>query len=447
MTARSQPSGDRTILVVDDLAPQRDLILTCLREWGWQAIGAVDGSSACELLGTTHVDMVISDVRMPGMSGLELAQFVRERFPTTPCLLLTAFPDIRQAVEAVKDGALDYLVKPIDLDELRDVVGNVLGDAPRHAADLPSPPDGLVFVDPVMHRVIEEVHLVAGSDATVLITGESGVGKEIIADLIHTWSPRTRRPFVKMNCAAIPENMLESEMFGHEKGAFTGAVSAREGRWRAADKGTLLLDEIGELPAPLQAKLLRALQDGSCSPLGSDRTTVVDVRVIAATNKDLEEEVAAGRFRQDLYYRLNVFEIHLPPLRERRRDILPMARAFAREFMGRSARIGAAAEHIIESYSWPGNVRELRNVIERACLLARGGIVLPEHLSPRLLRTARGEGADDVGKGEAQTLAELEKRTILEALARNNGNRTRTAVELGISRRALIYKLKSWGAS
>jgi len=448
MTDRKPFSRQRTILVVDDLDPQRDLILTCLREWGWHAVGSADGKRACELLESTPVDMVISDVRMPGMSGLELVHAVRERFPTIPILLITAYPDIRQAVEAVKDGALDYLTKPIDLDELHDLVSNALGMCPERVADLPPLPEGVVFADPIMHRLLEEIHLVADSNAAVLLRGESGAGKEIVADLVHRWSPRATRPFIKLNCAAIPENMLESEIFGHEKGAFTGAASAREGRWRAADGGTLLLDEIAEMPPALQAKLLRALQDGSCSPLGSDRTYTADVRVIAASNRDIEEEVQNGRFREDLYYRLNVVEIYMPPLRERSLDILPLARRFAHEFMGRSARIGAATEQVLEKYPWPGNVRELRNVIERACLMARGDILLPNHLPARVLR-AVAPPPDNPASGTSAagnaTLADTEKRTVLAALARNNGNRTRTAAELGISRRTLIYKLKAWG--
>jgi transcriptional regulator with PAS, ATPase and Fis domain len=279
----------------------------------------------------------------------------------------------------------------------------------------------------------------------VLIAGESGTGKEIVADLVHAWSSRAQGPLVKLNCAALPDQLLESELFGHERGAFTGAQASRSGRWKAADGGTMMLDEIGELALPLQAKLLRALQDGSYSPLGSDRTLHANVRVVAASNRDLQAAVAEGRFREDLYYRLNVIEIYLPPLRERPDDIIALARRFADEFLDEAARISPATERLLLAYPWPGNVRELRNVLQIACLRARGAVILPEHLSLRVLRGAATAQPSSPADAGGQSLADLEKRQILEMLAACGGNRTRAAERLGIGRRTLLYKLKSYG--
>lgn len=435
---RPQPP---VVLIVDDERTQRELVARCVREWGFDAVLAENGQEALAVLAATPVEMLISDVRMPRLNGIELVGRVRERFPRLPVLLITAYPDIRQAVSVVKDGALDYLAKPIDLGELRDLLVATLGPQTPVTESLPPLRPGTVVHSAAMQQILQEVHLVSQSDATVLITGESGSGKEVIADLLHAWGPRSSRPIVKLNCAAIPAAMVESELFGHERGAFTGAQSAREGRWKTAHEATLMLDEVGELPLPLQAKLLRALQDGSYSPLGSDQTHYADVRVIAATNCELEQAIAERRFREDLYYRLNVVELHLPPLRERLDDIVPMARLFATEFGGEPARLSPATQRLLLAHSWPGNVRELRNVLARSCLMARGGVILPEHLPPRL-RSGTPQPASPVG--EVQTLAAGEKQRILAALAQCQGNRTRAALLLGIGRRTLVYRLKSY---
>ncbi len=434
------------ILLVDDLRPQRELLAKCLREWGYEVVDVASGDQAITILQTTRIDLLITDVRMPGISGLELVDILREHFPAVPVLLVTAYPDIRQAVAAIKDGAIDYLAKPVDLDELRDLVEHALGGRPRHEVALPPLPEGVVFADPAMAGVLRDAFRVADSRATILITGESGVGKEVLFDLVCSWSSRAKAPAVRLNCAAIPATMLESEIFGHEKGAFTGAANSRDGRWRTADGGTLMLDEVAELPLPLQAKLLRALQDGSYSPLGSDRTFHADVRVIAATNKSLEEEIAEGRFREDLYYRLNVVELHIPALRERPLDILPLSRRFLAEFLGPRVRLGAGTEQVLLAYPWPGNVRELRNAIERGSLMAQGDILLPEHLSPRIVAEAEQQPRAPlpVAADSDHTLAAAERQVILAALARCDGNRTRAAKELGIGRRTLIYKLKAY---
>lgn len=438
--------SNAVILVADDLKGQRELIAKCCREWGHDAIDVPDGNHAMTVLQTTAVDMVITDVKMPGISGLELLPFIQEHCPGVPVLLVTAYPDVRQAINAVKDGVVDYLVKPVDLDELKDLIENALGTGSRPARELPPLPADVVFNNRRMIRLLEDASLVADSDATILILGESGTGKEVLFDLIYSWSSRSAGPAVKLNCAAIPENIIESEIFGHEKGAFTGAVSARMGRWHAADGGTLMLDEIAELPLPLQAKLLRALQDGSYSPLGCDKTLYADVRVVAATNKDLEKRVKEGKFREDLYYRLNVIEFLVPPLRDRKEDILPLATRFLRELLGKTARIGSGTERVLLEYPWPGNVRELRNVMERGSLMAQGDILLAEHLPARVVKhvSASEQDSSALPDAPAQTLAESEQQLILAALARCNGNRTQTAKELGIGRRTLIYKLKSY---
>jgi DNA-binding NtrC family response regulator len=275
----------------------------------------------------------------------------------------------------------------------------------------------------------------------VLIAGESGTGKEVIADLIHRWSPRASGPLVAANCASLPENLIESELFGHSKGAFTGASEARQGFFRAAHGGTLFLDEIGELPLLLQPKLLRALETGQISPVGSDRVVDVDTRLVAATNRDLDTEVAEGRFRDDLYYRINVVELALMPLRDRREDVLPLARHFASEFAGGPVRLSPQAMNCLLVYAWPGNVRELRNAIQRACLLCRGDVILPEHMPPRI--TCPGNPPERTSETSEGRLSQVERATILATLAECDGNRTRAAKKLGISRRALIYKLQA----
>jgi DNA-binding NtrC family response regulator len=301
-------------------------------------------------------------------------------------------------------------------------------------------PPGVVTISPLMAAVFRDAAVIAPSESRVLITGESGVGKEVVADLIHAWSRRADGPLVKINCAAIPENLLESELFGHEKGSFTGAVQQRIGRFEEANRGTILLDEIGELPLSLQAKLLRVIHDGTFRRIGSARDIRTDARVLAATNRDLEAQIATGKFREDLFYRLNVMEIHVPALRERPEDILPLATHFIGQFSRQKSRFSASVVTALTNYRWPGNVRELRNAMERAALLSRGAIVLPEHLPARVTAVVADiAGVPDTA--EASRLEEIERDAILRALRKNNFNRTETAKELAISRRALTYKL------
>lgn len=444
--AKTSTATKPAILVVDDDSGQRSLLTSFLSTQGFATSAAASGEEALVLLQDRPFDMMISDVRMNGISGLETLRRARLQHRTLPVLLVTAYADIREAVNAIRDGALNYLAKPIDLDELLVAVQSATGIKDRpgiQAPDEKPPPPGIIASSPAMQTLFRDAALVANSDSRVLISGESGAGKEVLADVIHAWSPRASGPFVKVNCAAIPENLLESELFGHEKGAFTGASAARVGRFEQAGGGTLFLDEIAELSLPLQAKLLRAIQDGRIHRVGSNREIRVDLRLIAASNRNLEEEVKQGRFREDLFYRLNVIELIVPPLRDRKDDILLLASRFLEEFSHGRCRLSPAVSDCLKHYHWPGNVRELRNVIERAALLARGELILPEQLTDRV-RSGAPARSDTSAPAAGESLEDQEKQVILTALKKHQYNRSETARALGISRRALLYKLQRW---
>ncbi|HEV2319610.1 MAG TPA: sigma-54 dependent transcriptional regulator [Verrucomicrobiae bacterium] len=439
-------NGKKTacILIVDDDPGQRSLLNSFLKSQHFETVTADSGEQALELLRGGKFDMMISDVRMPGLSGLETLRRARKEHVTLPVLLVTAFTDIRDAVAAMRDGAVNYLAKPIDLDELLASVRNAVGiseNAPPVGTSDEPLPDFLVARSPLMHAVFRDASLIAPSETRVLITGESGVGKEVVADVIHFWSPRASGPMIKINCAAIPEALLESELFGHERGSFTGAHAQRIGRFENASDGTIFLDEIAEMSPGLQAKLLRVTQDGRFQRVGSNKEIQTSARIIAASNRNLEDEVKAGRFREDLFYRLNVVELCVPPLRERREDILPLATRFIEEFAKGRARFSETVGACLETYPWPGNVRELRNAMERAVLLSRSELILPEHL-PSRVREAVGPGAIPRKGLESERWEEIERNAILQALRQHDSNRTETAKALGISRRALLYKLQ-----
>jgi DNA-binding NtrC family response regulator len=431
------------ILIVDDDAGQRSLLDSFLRGQGFETLVVDSGEKALEALRSQPVNMMISDVRMPGMTGLETLRRARQEHAVLPVLLVTAYADIRDAVGAMRDGALNYLAKPIDLDELLATVRQATGlskSVPLKFSADKQLPENVIARSPLMQAVFHDASLIAPSESRVLLTGESGVGKEVLAEVIHSWSSRATGPMVKVNCAAIPETLLESELFGHEKGAFTGATAQRIGRFELANGGTIFLDEIADMSPHLQAKLLRVTQDGLFNRVGSNRELHTNARILAATNQLLEEEVKVGRFREDLFYRLNVVELHLPPLRERPEDILPLASAFIAEFTRGKARFSSSVADHLTRYAWPGNVRELRNAMERAGLLSRGELILPEHLPARV---RSGELTNPPPEpAEAERLGEIERQAIFQALRKHDYNRTETAKALGISRRALIYKLQ-----
>jgi len=439
------------ILVVDDEARMADLIKRELEDHDHTVASSGDGPAALELMEKNDFDLVITDLRMPGMDGLELLQQARQRFPQTEIVLMTAYASAQTAVEAMKEGAYDYLTKPFEMDELLIMVERI-GERQRLALEntqlreeIAGAQVNILGDSPAMRQTLDLVEKVAGQDTTVLIQGESGTGKELIARAIHAASTRSHASLVVVNCAAIPENLIESELFGHERGAFTGADRRRLGRFELADGGTIFLDEVAELAPQAQVKLLRVLQERSLERLGGSETIHVDVRVIAATNQDLEDLVAGGQFREDLYYRLNVFPINLPPLRERRDDVPLLAGYFTgRQQKGNT--LTPQAEEVLSSYSWPGNVRELENVIERACILAgpRGAITTQflSNLVDRIGKTelASGETAIIIPDGGVD-MEELEKQHILGALEKASGNKTEAARLLHMTRRRLYSRM------
>lgn len=440
--------SDLNVLIVDDDSGQRSLLNTFLTGNGFTVTQATSGKEALEFLSRKKFALVISDVRMPVLSGLEMLRELRVGNPDLPVLLVTAYANIRDAVDAMRDGALNYLSKPIDLDELLAMVRNVTGDIQPEDTiqhDRPPLPSDVISNSPLMQSVFRDAALVAPSDSRVLITGESGVGKEVLADTIHRWSKRASAPIIKINCAAIPENLLESELFGHEKGSFTGAHQKRTGHFEAANGGTIFLDEIGEMSPGLQAKLLRITQDGCFRRVGSNTDLKTNVRILAATNRDLEKQIETGGFREDLFYRLNVLELNIPPLRERPEDILPLATYFIGLFVQGKPRFSNTVVECLKIYSWPGNVRELRNAMERAALVSRGEIILPEHLPKRIraeMESIKNNASEIVALPDTQRLEEIERDAILDALRNHHFNRTETAKALAISRRSLTYKLK-----
>jgi DNA-binding NtrC family response regulator len=431
------------ILIVDDDAAQRSLLDSFLRAQGFETRPVASGEQALEALRSESFNMMISDVRMPGLSGLETLRRAREEHVVLPVLMVTAYADIRDAVGAMRDGAVNYLSKPIDLDELLASVRQATGLSQETASppsEHPQLPAEVVARSPLMQAVFCDAALIAPSDSRVLITGESGVGKEVLADVIHAWSPRAAGALIKVNCAALPENLLETELFGHEKGAFTGASAQRTGRFEQANGGSIFLDEIAEMSPQLQAKLLRVIQDGCFQRIGSNADRHTDARILAASNRDLDEEVKKERFREDLFYRLNVVELNIPPLRERPEDIVPLATQFIAKFSPGHARFAPAVIQSLECYSWPGNVRELRNAMERSALLSRGELVLLDHLPARVRAVA--QNASSSPPQDPAQLGDIERQAIFEALRRHSFNRTETAKALGISRRTLIYKLQ-----
>jgi DNA-binding NtrC family response regulator len=444
------------ILVVDDEANARSALAEILKEEGYSVETAGDGFKAGAKLDEFEPDLVLSDLKMPGMDGVELLRKVKERDPELPVVLMTAFGAVETAVSAMREGASDYLVKPLNTDELMVVLERALERAHlrRETVELRGRLEerysfhNIVGSSPEIQRVFKAVTQVAPSRATVLVTGESGTGKELIAAAIHQRSPRAGKPFVRLHCAALAESLLESELFGHERGAYTGADRRREGRFEQADGGTLFLDEIGEISGATQVKLLRVLQEREFERVGGNQPVRVDVRVVAATNRDLKAMVAAGTFREDLYYRLNVINLTLPALRERPSDVPALAAHFLKRFAEENGKpiltISDAVLAQLASYPWPGNVRELENVIERAVVLADGAALEPQHLPPEIAVAARRNGMPVI---PGATMDELERYAIMKTLESVGGATGRAAEVLGISVRKIQYKLQDYGAA
>ena len=444
--------GTVRVLVADDEASARTGLANLLRDEGFDVTLAEDGQKALTSVQEMAPDVLVTDLRMPGLDGLELLQRARELAPELIVILATAFADVDTAVRAMHQGAEHYLTKPVQFDELLLVIRRALerrklsNEATELRVRLKDRLsfDNIVGSSPAMQEVFNVIEQVAPTKASVLITGESGTGKELVAQAIHEHGPRSSAPFVKLHCAALAETILESELFGHERGAFTGAAGRREGRFKHADGGTLFLDEIGEISPAIQVKLLRFLQERSFERVGGNETLKVDVRVIAATNRDLPSEVAAGKFREDLYYRLNVVNIEMPPLRARPSDLLPLAAHFLARFAKENGkRIEGFAEDAVEriaSYRWPGNVRELENVIERAVVLCEGTSLTAKHLPA-------GVGAASKGgiRIPGSTLEEVERHLILTTLEACGGRTSQAAQMLDISVRKIQYKLHEYG--
>jgi DNA-binding NtrC family response regulator len=442
------------ILVVDDESNARNALAEILKEEGYSVETAADGFKGLSRFNEFGPDLVLTDLKMPGMDGVELLQKLREVDPDTSVIVTTAFGAVDTAVAAMRAGAVDYLTKPINVDELLLVIERALEQSRlrRETHELRTQLaeryrfDNVIGSSPKMQQVFKVVAQVAPSRATVLLTGESGTGKELIAAAIHHRSPRNDGAFVKLHCAALAESLLESELFGHERGAFTGAERRREGRFEQANGGTLFLDEIGDISAATQVKLLRVLQEHEFERVGGNQTIRVDVRVIAATNRDLRSMVADGKFREDLFYRLNVINITLPPLKERASDIPALAMHFLRRYSEENAKqtdhFSDAALARLVGYAWPGNVRELENVVERAVVLADGESIEPTHLPPEVVPASESRAAPLI---PGSSMADIERYAILTTLEAQGGSTSRAADVLGISVRKIQYKLQEYG--
>jgi len=446
------------ILVAEDERVQREMLRDFLAAQGHRVVEAATGKAAVEMIRSASLDLAILDFRMPDLSGLDVLGEAKRINPELEVILLTAYGTVDSAVAAMKAGAADYFGKPIDLEELLCVIERIA----RHRtlrrenellreqlAERGLKPEDLVYRSPQMAELVNLAGRVAASQATVLLRGESGTGKELLARLIHRLSPRSRKPLIVVNCAALSETLIESELFGHERGAFTGATQRRIGRFEQADGGTLFLDEIGDVSPAVQVKLLRLIQEGEFQRVGGNQTLNADVRLISATHQDLAAKIAAGAFREDLYYRLNVVSLSIPPLRERREDIPPLVDHFVARFAreNRKAVQGVSREAMDQllKYDYPGNVRELENIIERAVVLARGELVTTEDLPfGRPHAALEAAGGPDAARSLRQAVEDLERRMIREALKEAGGNQSRAAERLGLSERMLRYKLKKY---
>jgi two-component system response regulator HydG len=443
----------KTILIVDDEQSHRLMLRAHLEREGFRIVEASDGHEAVDRVNERSFDLILMDIRMPTMDGIEALKRIKEATAATPVIMMTAYGSINSAVEALKAGAADYLTKPLDMDELIFKAQKALYYRQLEEENILQKErlgtrfdfSRIIGTSPAMKKLFETLSMAAPTEATVLLLGESGTGKELVANAIHQNSPRKDNPYVKVNCAALPETLLESELFGHEKGAFTGAIEKKKGRFERADGGTLFLDEIGEMSSPTQTKILRVLQEREFEAVGGTKTIKVDVRIITATNKDLAEEVKQGKFREDLYYRLNVVPITIPPLRERTEDIPLLAKHFLRIYSEKNKRdikgFGPGVMDAFIGYSWPGNVRELENIVERTVIMSGEDTITLGDLPPGI--------AGPQGEGDRTpfptSLRDVERETILKTLNQTGGNRTQAAQILGITRKTLQNKIKEYG--
>lgn len=449
------------ILIVDDDPGHLITLKTIIRSWGYDVLTAEDGVKAVDIVQSTSVDLVLMDVRMAEMSGIEALGKINAYNPSIPVIIMTAYSSVESAVAALKTGAYDYLIKPLDFEVLKLSLERANDHAglkaenkllkERLRADLDTA--NIIGRSQAMKELMDMLAMAAPSEATVLITGESGTGKELVARSLHLNSPRKDYPLITVNCAAITETLLESELFGHEKGAFTGADKRREGRFMQANKGTIFLDEIGEMSATMQAKLLRVLQEREIQRVGGDQVLQVDVRIVTATNRDLQGAVADGHFREDLYYRLNVIQLKVPPLRDRRDDIPLLAHHFLDKYAARNRKIAKGfsplAMDMLIKYDWPGNVRELENTVERAVILMSGEHVTEGQLPSNITQEHPGSDREELDglpfiQG-SHSLEDIEKAVILKTLEATKGNKSETARRLGITRKTLHNKLKAYG--
>ncbi len=448
-----------TVLVVDDDDAHRGMLKMMLKTWGYNVAEAADGDEAVVLVHERSFDAVLTDVRMARTDGISAMKQILSYNPSLPVILMTAYSSVETAVDALRVGAYDYLIKPLDFDALKETLGRAMAHARmgvenrelrRQLSEENASPE-ILGRSPAITAMLQMIGTVAPTEATVLVTGESGTGKELVARALHAQSMRRDQPLVTVNCAALAETLLESELFGHEKGAFTGADRRREGRFKQADKGTLFLDEIGEMPVSLQAKLLRALQQGEIQRVGSDKSEHVDVRVIAATNRDLKKEVQERRFREDLYFRLNVISLEVPPLRQRREDIPLLAAHFLSRFSERNRKsikgFSPQSMDMLLHYDWPGNVRELENAVERAVILCTGDTVLGPELPMAVTgagETATTRSTDMPSSLAGMPLEEVERLAIEETLRETGDNKSAAARKLGITRATLHKKLRKY---
>jgi len=441
------------VLIVDDEKNIRSGLGKAIEMDGHNVLLAEDGQRALDIVESDEIDLIIADLKMPRMSGEELLRRVVQAYPTLPVIILTGHGTIESAVQAMRDGAYDFLTKPVNLDRLGLLVKRALSTrelvlqhrALQEELDQRRQFANIVGKSAEMKRVFDVVRQVAPTRASVLVTGDSGVGKELIADAIHNLSNRKQKPFIKVHCAALTESLLESELFGHEKGAFTGAVARKRGRFELAHMGSIFLDEIGEINPSVQIKILRVLQEKKFERVGGEETLDVDVRIISATNKDLKEAITQGSFREDLYYRLNVVNIHIPPLRDRKEDIPLLAATFVKEFAQENEKqvdgIDPKARSLLYNYSWPGNVRELRNCLESAVVMSKGSVIATEDLPPSIVIDSE---SNHVRIQLGATMQDAEKEIIRANLAAQNGNKSRTAEILGIGRKTLHRKIAEY---